>query len=193
MVKGRTLRQAALEGATPFPSSSARSSPPKGRASGSRSRWAARARTPCLLWALPPKASPLPSRPLRTACGDRMVRRCSARWGGMPRASGAAVPRHAQRVGQAEAGRRARAYRLCRGRRRRGLSTGSRPWMPPLGVVRGRLCAESRRWRTKQGRKDSCVLSSAASAIVFVGETTCRSPAARLPPGSLAARAALPI
>ena len=42
MVKGRTLRQAALEGATPFPSSRPRSSPPKDRANGSRSPGSAR-------------------------------------------------------------------------------------------------------------------------------------------------------
>ena len=64
MVKGRTLRQAALEGATPFPSSRPRSSPPKtGRMD--RDRRAAPARMPSLLRALPPKASPLPSRPRR--------------------------------------------------------------------------------------------------------------------------------
>ena len=53
----------------------------------------------------------------------------------------AAVPRQAQRVGQAGAGRRARACRLCRGRRRRVSSSGSRPCHPSGrgGVV----CARS--------------------------------------------------
>ena len=95
-----------------------------------RDRRAAPARMPSLLRALPPKASPLPSRPLRTACGERMVRR-----GRMPAGDVCLV-----RLRQARAGRRARACRFCRGRHRRGLPTGSRPFHPSGWWV---VCARS--------------------------------------------------
>ena len=108
-----------------------------------RDRRAAPARMPSLLRALPPKASPLPSRPLRTACGERMVRRCSARRGRMPRASGSSWSRATRpSLPTLPGAPPTRAFER-------------QPTMP-LGR-RGRLCVEPRRWRTSRaGRTRAC-------------------------------------
>ena len=119
------------------------------------------ARTPRLLWGLPPTAPPRPARPLRTACSNRMVRRCSAGRGGMTRACSA------RRRARSSSWARRHAARLPIACRSPAARVSRRPRRPPdlSTCLRAAAVTEGTHGGGGARGKDSCVLSSAATRL----------------------------